>query len=817
VASTDKYEDLLTKWDRLQEKARRRHKEETARVVDENAINTDTNRVRDLRTMEALDNVRIDRFRQVYAKDFFSLDLQHSNGQRLECQVELISRDNQLFKSDPGDLLIRETGEQGRPYLLFAPVAGGQCSARKGDEEGQLVLMIRGLRDEWFQLLTLTTDNEEQVLEWIEILGTSPVPPAVARSVGLSIPSNGSQATGVPGDIPLGEKKRSLAGPAAQAATTPQQTPKTTPSRYRPRTASPLAQASSAEVPSGNDKTLSRHGLPDAPASPTWDDSKSRPLSEDMRPDPLDLAATSSPYREDGAPPPPAHRTPPKKSSQKLSKNVELNAAKLKRRNSSPLKHEYHPSDISSDDSTSVSGSEDEDSGAESSEDELEAADIPDSMPAISIKKSGTEAATESVVSGSTLSLTPSASASQAGLPNFGDEKPAYANKSIASISYWDNKKGSWSDLWPDLCTLVTTPGLIEAYPLRRTRTASDTVPQDEQEHPLLAMALTPLVMLRNSTALDLEIRSPVLSYARLYAKVGKLETSYFRFRTAAASECEALYQAVHRARMDNAKYKKLEEEARVRAFGQNQLQPETEDGSSSHRRSWFGRKNSYRASTRAPSQTANSQSHASSASASSFIKRLISGGNQSFNIAMSSVDKQSRSGFSGGTSLYGSSSSGTPPRSPSVSAAHSGGAGMALTTNNLKIRLHLLVSKSAWKDQGNCYLEITRPDQGTRQKLRTYQGMEKRVIVTSIPRKDSQKPVVILDVVLGSRCFTRLGSRGILLNVWEEVKDESGEAGVVPKDGASGGLVNKWCFQCTNVQEANWIYGLVTQEVFIG
>jgi hypothetical protein len=129
------------------------------------------------------------------------------------------------------------------------------------------------------------------------------------------------------------------------------------------------------------------------------------------------------------------------------------------------------------------------------------------------------------------------------------------------------------------------------------------------------------------------------------------------------------------------------------------------------------------------------------------------------------------------------------------------------------------MVSASKWYDHGNCFLEITRPPFGTRQNLRKYQGMEKRIIVTSIPKKsaDKEKGAVVLDVVLGSRCFSRLGSRGILLNVWEEVLDQKGAAGVVPTGGVSSGNVSKWCFQCGSVAEASWIYGLVTQEVVIG
>ncbi|KAI0124298.1 hypothetical protein BJ170DRAFT_638814 [Xylariales sp. AK1849] len=821
VTGTGQYQELATNWEKLQDKARRRHKEETARVVDEDATNTDTSRVRDLKTLAALDNVKIDRFRQVYAKDSFSLDLQHTNGQRLECQVELICRDNQLFKSDPGDILVRETGSGGRSWLLFAPIAGGQYSGRRGDKDGQLIVMVRGKHDEWFQLLTLTTDNEDQVLDWLEILGTNPVPPADSKTEPTVSQSLETQPKSSPEEAPVGEKKRRQASSSLQSPVRADSNPEIhtkTPSRYHQRTASGPATPTTAspliseKTPTQNSYLNSRSRYGAETSSPTRDEDRSRSLREHMRPDPASLPSSPEPDHST-PPPPPAHRSlPSKKQPPTLSPPADSSSSRVKRRTSSPLKHEYHPSDVSSESSTSASGSDDEDdSTSDSSDDELEAADIPDTMPAISIKRSH-EIAHGSVISDSTVSLTPSASASQAGLPKFGRESPAYAFKSTASISYWDKKRGCWKDLWPDACSIVTTPGLIEAYPLRMTQTSSDG-----EDRPLIALDLTPLVMLRNSTVLDLEIRSPVLSYARLYSKVTKIETSFFRFRATSFAECEQLYMGVHRARMDNAKYKALEEEVRVRNFGQYQT-PEQDGDSPSHRRSWFGRKNSYRVSARAPSQSAGSTSHASSVSASSFLKRLMGGGNQSFNIAMSSVDKQSSQPGSREASLYtSSSSSGTPPRSPSISAANSGNAArMSLTTNNLKIRLHLMVSASKWEDNGNCTLEITRPDSGTRQNLRTYQGMEKRVVVTKIPKKESDKPLVVLDVVLGSRCFSRLGSRGILLNVWEEVRDEEGESGAAPKNGGSGGMVNKWCFQCGSVNEASWIFGLVTQEVVI-
>ncbi|KAI1284782.1 hypothetical protein F5Y07DRAFT_347681 [Xylaria sp. FL0933] len=820
VAGSPQYDSLASKWEALQEKARKRHKEETARIVDDDARKTDTSRARDLKTMAAADNVRIDRFRQVYAKDSFSLDLRHSNGQRLNCQVELVYRDNQLFKSDPGDLLIREIGSGGRSWLLFAPITGNHLSARKGDNKHQLVVMIRGYKDEYFELITLTTDNEEQVSDWLKILGSSPTPPAVKETVVSDAGALSLSPSSANVDTPVGERKRfprqTYPMPTIPSTNELERELRGSKSQHQSHPSSPSrpppAVPSSEKATTRSSYTKSRHSLSD-PSTGNAEEQHVHMESEGVEAELSRLGEENqdeSPYRDDGAPPPPVHRSLDAKKSPALAPPAEAYSS-LKRRNSSPLKHEYYPSDVSSESSLS-SESEDEYSYSdESSDDELEAADMPDAVPAISIRRDS-ESYTESVVSGSSTTPTPSILGPEAEIPKVGGAQSEYLFKSLATISYWDNKHGCWKDLWPDICSIVTTPGLIEAYPFQRTHTTSDE-PSQEGERPLIALDLTPLVMLRTSTALDIEIRSPVLSYARLYPKVNKVETSFFRFRAPSLQECETLYMAVHRARLDNAKYKALEEETRIRAFGQGHAAQYDGEGSS-NRRSWFGRKNSYRASARAPSQSAGSTSH-SSVSATSFLKKLMGGGGQ-FNIAMSSVHRQSRFG-SGENSLY-TSSSGTPPRSPSVSAANSGAvAKMSLTTNNLKIRLHLLVSASKWEDYGNCFLEVTRPDQGTRQNLRKYQGMEKRIIVTTIPKKATDQPSIVLDVVLGSRCFSRLGSRGILLNVWEEVRNEHGEMGVVPKGGGSGGNVNKWCFQCVSVMEASWIYGLVTQEVVIG
>ncbi|TGJ85792.1 hypothetical protein E0Z10_g3012 [Xylaria hypoxylon] len=822
VAGTPQYESLAAKWEALQEKARKRHKEETARIIDDDAKKTDTSRARDLKTMAAADNVRIDRFRQVYAKDTFSLDLRHSNGQRLNCQVELIYRDNPLFKSDPGDLLIRQIGNGGRSWLLFAPMTGNHLSARKGGDKHQLVVMVRGYKDEYVELVTLATDNEDQVLDWLRILGSNPIPPTIKEMAASDIGPLASSllSSSAVSDTPVGERRR-YPKQSYSTATIPspnglEKELKTIKGYHQPHPNSPTrpppAIPSPETTPTRDSYKKSQHQPPNSSAQNAHEERTHTQL-EDLDHDLSTIHEETSdytPYRDDGAPPPPKHRNLDAKKSPELAPPVEAYSS-LKRRNSSPLKHEYYPSDVSSDSSFSTSASEDDYSYSdESSDDELEATYMPDAVPAISIRNQA-ESHTESVISRGSTSAAHSATPSHMGMSKISGTQLEYRFKSLATISYWDNKHGCWKDLWPDICTIVTTPGLIEAYPFQRTHTSSGE--SNQEDRPLIALDLTPLVMLRTSTVLDLEIRSPVLNYARLYPKVSKVESSVFRFRAPSLQDCESLYMAVHRARLDNAKYKALEEETRIRSFGQSQG-PQNDGDRSSHRGSWFGRKNSYRASARAPSQSAGSTSH-SSVSASSFLKKLMGSGGQ-FNIAMSSVHRQSRFG-SGENSLY-TSSSGTPPRSPSVSAANSEAvANMSLTTNNLKIRLHLLVSTSKWEDYGNCHLEVTRPDQGTRQNLRKYQGMEKRIIVTVIPKKTTDKPRVVLDIVLGSRCFSRLGSRGILLNVWEEVRDERGEMGVVPKGGGSGGNVNKWCFQCVSVMEASWIYGLVTQEVVIG
>ncbi|KAF4451871.1 hypothetical protein F53441_5190 [Fusarium austroafricanum] len=853
LGTNDTY-DLLSDFEDLQEKARRRHREEMARLTDEDAINTDTTRSRDLRTLAPMEAVYIEPSRQVSAKDFFSLDLAHSNGQRLECQIELVHRDNQRYPEDKGDVLIRENGVKGRSYLLFPPVPIELISARTGDGNFDMVVMIRGSHNDrpWHELLTLTTDNEDQILDWLDILPVSPVPPREPEPSIIDDEEPYSQSR-MP-DVPVGVRGSSRKYSAhslrnshsrrSSAAESPPASPTTPkralPARYRPRSASPATPPPPLKSPDHYD--LQR--------TPTQYDYgyEERPMtSQSMQPDPLNIrkSQTSDSYRDDGAPPPPAHRTlSPSPSQQPASKSkfgkpppLELpSKSGVKRRGSSPLKHEYLPSDQSSISGTSITGSYDQteddftesDYSYDSSDDDIESVDLPETELGVSIRDEPPSRDVireelehqletleeegslhdqqqryelhESIVSGSIDSLAPSNSASQAGLYGQKIAPNENATRYIATISRWSDK-GLWKDISGSNLEIIVTPGLIEAYAIHSGA--------EQGDKPMLSLDLTPLVLIRQSTAVDLEIRSSVRSDCQLFSSHSG---GNFRFRCQTAPDCYNLYMSVHHARLNNQKFIQLENEARFRSFGEHKPPPSNDD-TSSRRRSWFGRKNSYRGSVRAPAQSHDgaSTTPSSTLSASSFLKRLTGRG-LPFSLARSSVNRSSRYG---GTNTPGSSSyGGNTPRSPSISVENSGRGPASFGTEDLKIRLHLLVAAAKWEDFGNCRLSIRRPPPGWHQALRADHGLEKRVTVTTIPRKDSEQPKVLLDAVLGSGCFTPMGSRGIVCGVWEEMKDSNGVVGVVPATGPTGGNVKKWCFQCASVAEASWVLRLVHQEV---
>ena len=858
-------QELQQRYEALQEKARKRHREENARVTDEDARNTDTTRTRELRTLSPLEDVTIDPSRQVAAKDSFSLELRHSNGQRLECQVELIHRDNPALPTDNGDVLIRDINNTSRSWLLFPPVPQDMISARKGVDDRSLIVMVRGFHQgkEWYELLKLSTDADDQIADWLDILGSNPLPPQDhIDAVTTNKVDSCSSPKPADVDIPVGERKvrKEQHPPTAAEPTMPG-----TPTRYRPRNGSspsvPTTPTSSAAKISSPDRTPTqasylrspgRHALPSVPHG----DQEKHPVQKPVDADPerhvnSPPAAAVAPFREDGAPPPPAHRTLPPKSPTLLAPPVDHgSSARVKRRTSSPLKHEWHPSDVSSEDDDTSDPATDASDDTGSSSDELDEDEVPDTVPGYSIRqqqKQKEPIPSESVVSES--SLTPSNSASQGGLRHSSPIISAYpTQKFIASVSYWSNKKGQWKDIGGGQSSIVVLPGGVEVHHLTASHSnpkatplqssgASEVSPEETEAGavvPLVALGLTPVVMIRQSNALDLEVRTKALPQSTLAAKI---DSATYRFRAASATDAKALYSAVHEARLNNARYIALAEEARFRSFGEmgDQNGDGNGDGDSSSRRrhSWFGRRNSYRASTRAPSQSQGSSS--SSISASGFLRRLT-GGNTSFNIDKSTVDKHSGRSSSSGTpptpaSMYTSSASSsgggnsTPPRSISVSLTGSGSgsasrmsAGFAKPFNQdkpLQIRLHQNTGNgSHWRDRGDCILQITRPPPGVRQELTLYHGLEKRVIVTHCSRKEGEKPLILLDAVLGSKSFSWLGTKGVMCSIWENLRDEEGNVGFAPKAGRISGHVNKWCFQCASGEMAQHIMGMVTSEV---
>lgn len=892
----------------LEALCRRRVKEEEARRVDQAANNTDGSRARDIRTLAPIDGVKIDRTRQVCAKDFFSLDLSHSNCQRIECRVEVLLRDKPSDSRDDGDLLICEVNEN-RRFLLFPPVAPDRVSARLGEHKNQLVVMIRGVNGTttWSESFILDGDEDGAAEDWIEMLGTNPVPPPIVRkeldlseeqlsqasTALIEMPKPESPAAV---DIPIGERRRReaeesntqtrdrqrssrisrlassmpdsikeesvVSEPDAKdlndtmdKAGSPLVVKRARAARYHGRSQSTpttlfIAEMSGALDPYPDETTPpkppgkidwmlddSPDGVIDAPTDLPYipkvrkhstDTAKhSTPPKESMRPEPNVLQKQqppTTPTRYDGAPPPPVHRLPTTPNA--LSKTpLALDSPTPRgknRRSSSPLKHEYQPSDASGTSSCSeTSDSQTSDSYTESSEeDELEATDTPGALPQIYGKRLSPSGSMYTIPN---TSLAPSNSASQApyqGVPV--QRSPATTKKNTAMLSCWDGARGKWVDLNDGKpCSIVITPGLIEAFSMSAAHSSSHRPGSSDdnqgsevaEQKPLLAQVLTPHVPMRQSTALDIEINSrPTVD--------STVKTSSFtlRYRTLTNQDCIAFYSAIHRARIDNPVWKKLEFEREMAAYGTNTYDDAV---AGNRRRSWFGRKKSYRASTRAPSETAETEaSNKSRSSAFSALRRLS--GSSMFNISKSSVDTSNpRVPSSGPTSTSPSEYSGvTPPRTPSSPGSFFGssysisGAPRNLGSENLKIRLYQLVSQgSKWNDMGSARLTVTVPPPGMRQASSLDTGIQRRIIVTRKRQgeKDGkEEQAVLIDVVLGANCYSMLGRTGVAVNIWEDIRGDDGRLGVAGAYGGVSATTRKYLFQNACAAGANWIYGLL-------
>lgn len=479
------------------------------------------------------------------------------------------------------------------------------------------------------------------------------------------------------------------------------------------------------------------------------------------------------------------------------------------RRSSSPLKHEYEPStasETSSESGTSTVEHNEATSVSDSSEDEdLDEGDAASLlMPLGPLKnlsrpKVSPRTSLHSTPDGT---IKPSESASQAPYKTV-PSQPSKASKTIASIFTWSDA-GSWQSLHPDECSIVITPGLIEAYqmsaahskdvPLSSTTPivdmnafsdfASNLTSQNDEgrgNRPLVGLELTPLVPLRRGTALDISIRSPPTPISQITSG------DNIMFRSRNPEECEALYALINHSRINNPTFIALQNARGPYGFSNVHSNRRASTSVGASRSTWFGgwgRSSSYRASSApTPSIAPSDSSIGSMSSAFSALKRF-GRGNGMFNISRSTITSREGSIY---TSSDNSSGSGTSsPIPPSMNTAEKEA---PIGLSNAKIRLYIRETASKWRDMGSARLTIMRPDRSSagpdgRPMSGAQQGLnEKRILVHGKTRGE-----VLLDVQLGESCFERVARTGIALSVWEDVVGPNGEVGVVGAVGGVGG-----------------------------
>lgn len=183
IKPTEQAEKISTAFQDLVAAARKRSNDERGRLEDEAAANIDPTRARDPQSLAPLAGVRIDPSRCVRARDYFDMHLLHSSGQEVNCQVELLLRDNAPGTGTGGDLLICEVDATGR-WLFLPPIHQARISARNGDLKGEIVVMIRGYHgdgSEWSVVFSLRSDDEQAGFEWVQMLGLQPIPPPISE------------------------------------------------------------------------------------------------------------------------------------------------------------------------------------------------------------------------------------------------------------------------------------------------------------------------------------------------------------------------------------------------------------------------------------------------------------------------------------------------------------------------------------------------------------------------------------------------------------------------------------------------------------
>lgn len=217
--------EMATRYQKLVQEARDRSNDERARLEDEAAASIDPSRSRDLRSLAPISGVRIDPTRCVRARDYFDMDLRHTSGQQLACRIEIIIRDDAPKRGNSTDLLFCEVTSTGR-WLLFPPVLTSMVSVRPSRQVGELVVMVRGFQahgKEWQELMTLRTDDDDALDEWLDMLPDSPVPPGLTKKSSFDMLKNPTMSGALPMspsspepnakevEIPIGERAKSSA------------------------------------------------------------------------------------------------------------------------------------------------------------------------------------------------------------------------------------------------------------------------------------------------------------------------------------------------------------------------------------------------------------------------------------------------------------------------------------------------------------------------------------------------------------------------------------------------------------------------------
>lgn len=491
---------------------------------------------------------------------------------------------------------------------------------------------------------------------------------------------------------------------------------------------------------------------------------------------------TISSEEDDKPPPVPPHRSPSPASPVTLKGSStpvltpSLPGFKNKRRSSSPLKHEYEPSTATESSTESEQEPSDDDisTTSESSDGELED-DVP--MPLMPVTQPETLTKVSPPGSIYTLpngTITPSQSASNTPYRTV-PQNSEQASRAIASIFSWSDA-GRWDSLHPEECSIVITPGKVQAFEISAAHSKDfladgDEIIQPEGKAPLIAVELTPLVPMRKSTAIDITIRSPPTSESRI--KSG----NNLMLRSRNPAECAQLYALINQSRINNPTYIALQN-ARG-PYGQTswaeamdrQNAARSNAGSSG---GWFsgtlGRRSSYRkTSTRAASISAVTESSVGTMNSAlrSALGRFNFNKNGRFNIRGSTLGSRSLNSFDTGSSGSGSGTA-TPQngeRAPGVPAG----------ITNTKCRLYERDSfTSKWRDMGAARLSIMLPEpsasQPTMRQGKGSPGMrdptqEKRIVIEA---KSSGEP--LLDVTLGESSFERVARTGIAVSVWEDI-----------------------------------------------